>query len=206
MARADAKIQLTGEVLQVRRAAVIGSQGHSGHGIFPNVISCMSAGMDISKIITKKIGLDADQGKSGHAPEGSRRGQNHSYQFRLIPERLNMTRWLTTNRNDLFFEDTSVGRLKKKIWEASDQEIDQDPVGLRDTFPVGTGQSREPIFRPPFTNRSLRTGRRTTSCSFRSAARNCTAGTRSPDWTRSWCSRSSKASAGSRRRKGRRST
>ncbi len=58
VARADAKIQLTGEVLQVRRAAVIGSQGHSGHGIFANVINCMSAGMDISRIITKKIGLD----------------------------------------------------------------------------------------------------------------------------------------------------
>jgi len=36
-----------------------------------------------------------------------------------------MTKWLTTNRDDLRFEDTSVGRLKKKIWEASEQEIDQ---------------------------------------------------------------------------------
>jgi len=58
VARADAKIPLTGEVLQVRRAAVIGSQGHSGHGIFANVINCMSAGMDVSKIVTKKIRLD----------------------------------------------------------------------------------------------------------------------------------------------------
>ena len=58
VARADAKIQLTGEVLQVRRAAVIGSQGHSGHGIFANVISCMSAGMDVARMVTKKISLD----------------------------------------------------------------------------------------------------------------------------------------------------
>jgi creatinine amidohydrolase len=36
-----------------------------------------------------------------------------------------MTTWLTTNRPDLFFEDTSVGRLKKKIWEASPEEIDR---------------------------------------------------------------------------------
>lgn len=36
-----------------------------------------------------------------------------------------MTGWLTTDREDLRFEDTSVGRLKKKIWEASEQEIDQ---------------------------------------------------------------------------------
>ncbi|HPN33071.1 MAG TPA: 3-dehydro-scyllo-inosose hydrolase [bacterium] len=36
-----------------------------------------------------------------------------------------MANWLSTNRPDLFFEDTSVGRLKKKIWEASEQEIDK---------------------------------------------------------------------------------
>ncbi len=36
-----------------------------------------------------------------------------------------MAKWLTTNRNDLLFEDTPVGRLKKKIWEASDLEIDR---------------------------------------------------------------------------------
>jgi len=34
------------------------------------------------------------------------------------------SKWLKTNRDDLQFEDTSVGRLKKKIWEASDAEID----------------------------------------------------------------------------------
>ncbi|MFC1543168.1 3-dehydro-scyllo-inosose hydrolase [Candidatus Neomarinimicrobiota bacterium] len=34
-----------------------------------------------------------------------------------------MTAWLTTDREDLRFEDTPVGRLKKKIWEASEQEI-----------------------------------------------------------------------------------
>ena len=34
-----------------------------------------------------------------------------------------MSDWLKTNREDLFFEDTSVGRLKKKIWEASENEI-----------------------------------------------------------------------------------
>ena len=35
-----------------------------------------------------------------------------------------MAKWLTTNRDDLRFEDTSVGRLKKKIWEASNEDID----------------------------------------------------------------------------------
>ena len=59
VARSDDKIPLTGEVLQVRRANVVGSQGHSGHGTFPNVISCMSSGMDVSKLVTKQISLDA---------------------------------------------------------------------------------------------------------------------------------------------------
>ena len=35
LARADAKMPVTGEVLQVRRASIVGSQGHSGHGTFP---------------------------------------------------------------------------------------------------------------------------------------------------------------------------
>jgi len=58
VARADAKIPLTGEVLQVRRANVVGAQGHSGHGTFANVINLMSAGMDVSTMITKKISID----------------------------------------------------------------------------------------------------------------------------------------------------
>lgn len=36
-----------------------------------------------------------------------------------------MNKWLETDRADLRFEDTSVGRLKKRIWEASDSEIDK---------------------------------------------------------------------------------
>ena len=58
VARADDKIPLNGEVFQVRRAGVVGAQGHSGHGTFPRVISCMATGMDVSPVITKKIGLD----------------------------------------------------------------------------------------------------------------------------------------------------
>jgi threonine dehydrogenase-like Zn-dependent dehydrogenase len=58
VARADDRIPLNGEVLQVRRANVVGAQGHSGHGTFPNVISAMASGMDVSPIITKKINLD----------------------------------------------------------------------------------------------------------------------------------------------------
>jgi threonine dehydrogenase-like Zn-dependent dehydrogenase len=57
VARADAKIPLTGEVFQVRRASLIGAQGHSGHGTFPRVISAMSSGLDMTAICTKKISL-----------------------------------------------------------------------------------------------------------------------------------------------------
>ncbi|MBN2355748.1 alcohol dehydrogenase catalytic domain-containing protein [candidate division KSB1 bacterium] len=58
VARADDKIPMNGEVFQVRRANVVGAQGHSGHGTFPNVISCMASGMDVTPLITKKITLD----------------------------------------------------------------------------------------------------------------------------------------------------
>ena len=58
VARADDRIAMNGEVFQVRRANVVGAQGHSGHGIFPNVINCMAAGMDMTPLITKKITLE----------------------------------------------------------------------------------------------------------------------------------------------------
>ena len=32
--------------------------GHSGHGTFPNVISAMAAGMDMTPMITKEITID----------------------------------------------------------------------------------------------------------------------------------------------------
>ena len=56
-ARAEAKMPVTGEVLQVRHAQIIGAQGHSGYGTFPRVIDCMSDGMDMTPMITKKITL-----------------------------------------------------------------------------------------------------------------------------------------------------
>ncbi|MDD3656142.1 MAG: scyllo-inosose 3-dehydrogenase [Atribacterota bacterium] len=58
VARADKKIPLTGEVFQVRRAEIVGSQGHSGHGTFPRVISSMATGMNMIPIITKRIKLE----------------------------------------------------------------------------------------------------------------------------------------------------
>jgi threonine dehydrogenase-like Zn-dependent dehydrogenase len=58
VARADAKMPVTGEVLQVRRARIVGAQGHSGHGTFPRVIQAMAAGMNMLPLITKEIALD----------------------------------------------------------------------------------------------------------------------------------------------------
>lgn len=58
VARADAIMPVRGEVLQVRRASIIGAQGHSGHGTFPRVIECMGAGMNLIPLITKKIKLE----------------------------------------------------------------------------------------------------------------------------------------------------
>lgn len=58
VARSDARIPVFGEVYQVRRASLVGSQGHSGHGNFPRAISAMATGMDMTAMITKKISLE----------------------------------------------------------------------------------------------------------------------------------------------------
>ncbi|UZQ86567.1 alcohol dehydrogenase catalytic domain-containing protein [Thermoclostridium stercorarium] len=58
VARAAAKMPVTGEVLQVRRAQIVGSQGHSGDGTFPRVIQSIASGMDVLPMITKKIKLE----------------------------------------------------------------------------------------------------------------------------------------------------
>ena len=58
VARAEAKIPVTGEVLQVRRANIVGAQGHSGHGTFPRVIQSMASGMNMLPLITKTVSLE----------------------------------------------------------------------------------------------------------------------------------------------------
>ena len=58
VARAEQNMSVCGEYFQVRRARIVGSQGHSGHGNFPNVINCMAAGMDMTPMVTKEISLD----------------------------------------------------------------------------------------------------------------------------------------------------
>jgi len=58
VARAEQRMPVCGEYFQVRRASIVGAQGHSGHGNFPNVISCMATGMDMTPMITKEISLD----------------------------------------------------------------------------------------------------------------------------------------------------
>ena len=58
VARAEQKMPVCGEYFQVKRARIVGAQGHSGHGTFPNVISSMAAGMDLTPMITKEISLE----------------------------------------------------------------------------------------------------------------------------------------------------
>lgn len=58
VARADVKVPITPEVFQVKRAKIVGAQGHSGHGTFPRVINLMASGMDMTKIISKKVRLE----------------------------------------------------------------------------------------------------------------------------------------------------
>ena len=58
VARAEQNMPVCGEYFQVRRARIVGAQGHSGHGTFPNVINSMAAGMDMTPMITKEISLE----------------------------------------------------------------------------------------------------------------------------------------------------
>ena len=58
VARAEQDMPVCGEYFQVRRARIVGAQGHSGHGTFPNVIKSMAAGMDMTPMITKEISLE----------------------------------------------------------------------------------------------------------------------------------------------------
>ncbi|MBC8401049.1 MAG: creatininase family protein [Candidatus Marinimicrobia bacterium] len=51
-----------------------------------------------------------------------------------------MTKWIETDRPDLRFEDTTVGRLKKKIWDASETEIDQIMVNYGIPTPSELGK------------------------------------------------------------------
>lgn len=57
--RADVEAPIFLEFFQTRRAQIFGSQGHSGHLIFPMVIRMMAAGLiDMTKIITARFKLE----------------------------------------------------------------------------------------------------------------------------------------------------
>ena len=57
--RAATRVPMYLETLQVRRGQVFGSQGHSGHAVFPSVIRLMASGLiDMTKIITARYSLD----------------------------------------------------------------------------------------------------------------------------------------------------
>jgi len=81
-----------------------------------------------------------------------------------------MANWIKANRGDISFEDTSVGRLKKKIWDASDSEIEKS-LTITESPLLPSSPSREPTSKRRCASTSSRTGRKTTSCSFPSAAR-----------------------------------
>jgi threonine dehydrogenase-like Zn-dependent dehydrogenase len=58
VARSPVPTPITCEVYQVRRAQIVGSQGHSGHGTFWNVICLMKSGMDLTPMISAQIRLE----------------------------------------------------------------------------------------------------------------------------------------------------
>jgi threonine dehydrogenase-like Zn-dependent dehydrogenase len=57
--RAARRVPMYLEVLQVRRSQVFGSQGHSGHAIFPSVIRLMASGLiDQTRAVTARFPLE----------------------------------------------------------------------------------------------------------------------------------------------------
>jgi threonine dehydrogenase-like Zn-dependent dehydrogenase len=57
--RAAHRVPIYLETFQVRRGQIYGSQGHSGHGNFPNVIRLVASGrLDLSPIITARFDLE----------------------------------------------------------------------------------------------------------------------------------------------------
>ncbi|MEM2637493.1 MAG: scyllo-inosose 3-dehydrogenase [Candidatus Korarchaeota archaeon] len=59
VARADVKTPVTGEVFQVKKARIVGAQGHSGYATFPRVIHGMARGiLDVTPMITTTIELN----------------------------------------------------------------------------------------------------------------------------------------------------
>jgi len=57
--RAASRVNMYLEMLQVRRAQLFGSQGHSGHAIFPSVIRMMASGLvDMMPIVTARYDLE----------------------------------------------------------------------------------------------------------------------------------------------------
>ncbi|KPL23137.1 MAG: hypothetical protein AMJ93_05435 [Anaerolineae bacterium SM23_84] len=70
--RAAQRVPMYLETFQVRRSQFYGSQGHSGHGTFPNVIRLVASGrLDLSPIITARYSLDGVV--EGIAESGQRR-------------------------------------------------------------------------------------------------------------------------------------
>lgn len=65
---------------------------------------------------------------------------------------MNKKNWYTTEEPSVFFEDTSVGRMKKQLWEASEEEIDHileeygipspSELGMANTYIQTTNRSR----------------------------------------------------------------
>jgi threonine dehydrogenase-like Zn-dependent dehydrogenase len=56
--RADVEAPLIAEVFQVRRASLVGSQGHSGHGVFPSVLKVLASSPQALQLITARISIE----------------------------------------------------------------------------------------------------------------------------------------------------
>jgi hypothetical protein len=94
-------------------------------------------------------------------------------------------KFLTTGHPMIVFEDSAVGRLKKKIFDASMEEIDAILAEYEVPSPSELGKAGTYIQNSPRALCVEKRGR-TTSCWCRWVARRITACTPTPVWTPSW--------------------
>ena len=45
--------------------------------------------------------------------------------YRILEEIIMADKWILTDYPEIIFEDSKVGRMKKELWDASDEEIEK---------------------------------------------------------------------------------
>src|ERR1039458_1350990 len=94
--------------------------------------------------------------------------------------------WLTTDRPDLVFENTAVGRMKKEIWDADEAQLDAILAEYGVPAPGGCEWAKPGSYIQTTVRHDLELQRKKNDVVIiRWAPRNCTETTRCRPWIRS---------------------